>query len=298
MTAFGKKNSRRWGYLLIAPTIIGLLVLNIIPAIQTIIFSFFETGAFGKGHRFIGFDNYIKLFQDKQVWMATLNTFKYTLLFVPPTIIISLALAVILNQKLKGRSIYRTIFFLPMIASPAAVTMVWRWLYNKDFGLINYLIEKVGLNGVAWIENPNTALYAIAIIGIWSQIGYSMIIILSGLQEIPNDFYEAAEIDGASKWKQFISITLPLLSPTLFFISITSIMTGMQVFDVIYMMIGPSMPSYDTTVSLIYLFYNNSFTYGYQGYGSTIVVLLVIILMILTYIQVKLQSRWVNYMGE
>ncbi|MFD3099074.1 carbohydrate ABC transporter permease, partial [Streptococcus agalactiae] len=119
--------------------------------------------------------------------------------------------------KIKGKHVYRTIFFLPMVAAPAAVTMVWKWLYNTDFGLINFLLRKIGLNGLNWIEDPNIALYSIALIGIWSTVGYSMILILAGLQEIPKDFYESATIDGASAVKQFFSITLPLISPTLFF---------------------------------------------------------------------------------
>ncbi|AXY26182.1 sugar ABC transporter permease [Suicoccus acidiformans] len=298
MYAFGKKSSLRWGLALAAPTVIGLIILNIIPIFRTIYMSFFEVGAFGKSLTFVGFDNYKKLFQDEQILQATWNTLRYTLMFVPPTIVISLGLAVILNNKIAGRSIYRTIYFLPMVAAPAAVTMVWKWLFNRDFGLINYLLNQIGIESIAWIENPNVAPIAIAIIGIWSQIGYSMVLFLSGLQEIPKDYYEAADIDGASWWTKLWTITLPLLSPTIFFVSVTSIMTGMQVFDVIYMMVGPNMPSYDTTVSLVYLFYNNSFLYGQQGYGSTIVVYLVIILLILTYAQMKLQSRWVNYMGE
>src|SRR5699024_218747 len=171
--------------LLVAPTIIGLVILNIIPIFQTIYMSFFEVGAFGRDLSFVGFDNYIRLFQDEQIRQATWNTFKYTLMYVPPTIIISLLLAVLLNQKIAGRGIYRTIYFLPMVAAPAAVTMVWRWLYNKDFGLINYLLNKIGIESIAWIEDPKIALYSIVIIGIWSQIGYCMVLFLSGLQEIP-----------------------------------------------------------------------------------------------------------------
>ena len=137
-----KRNEFLWGWLFILPTMIGLMVLNIIPIFQTIYQSFFETGDFGKGNTFIGIGNYVKLFKDMEVWQALWNTVKYAIVEVPFSIVIALVLAVLLNKKLKGRSAYRTIFFLPMVAAPAAIAMVWRWLYNSDFGLINNLIKK------------------------------------------------------------------------------------------------------------------------------------------------------------
>lgn len=182
-----------------------------------------------------------------------------------------------------------------MVAAPAAVTMVWKWLYNTDFGLINYILRRLRLGAVNWIEDPKIALYSIALIGIWSTVGYSMILILAGLQEIPTDFYEAARIDGASPAKQFFSITLPLVSPTLFFVVVTSVIQSMQVFDVIYMMEDVRSPAYDKTVSLVYLFYNNSFKYSDKGYGSTIVMLLLLIILVITFVQMKVQKKWVHY---
>ncbi|HGI4861897.1 TPA: carbohydrate ABC transporter permease, partial [Streptococcus agalactiae] len=250
-----KWNEYLWGWALVAPTIIGLMVLNIIPIFQTLKMSFFKSGDFGQNDIFVGLDNYKRLIEDEQVWQATWNTFKYTLLVVPLTVILALVLATLLNSKIKGKHVYRTIFFLPMVAAPAAVTMVWKWLYNTDFGLINFLLRKIGLNGLNWIEDPNIALYSIALIGIWSTVGYSMILILAGLQEIPKDFYESATIDGASAVKQFFSITLPLISPTLFFVVVTSIIQAMQVFDAIYLMESVTSPAYNKTVSLVYLFY-------------------------------------------
>ena len=183
-----------------------------------------------------------------------------------------------------------------MVAAPAAVTMVWKWLYNYQYGLINHVLKSLGLESVNWIDNPKVAMISIAIIGIWSTVGYSMVLLLAGLQEIPRDYYEASNIDGASPVKQFFAITVPLVSPTLFFVLVTSIITAMQVFDVIYMMIDVTSPSYNSTVSLVYLFYNNSFKYSDKGYGSAIVMLLLLIIMIITVIQTKLQKKWVNYM--
>ena len=291
-----KKKTWIWGYGFIAPTVIGLLLLNIIPVFQTFYMSFHKSGAFGKGDKFIGFQNYIKLLNDPQVWQATWNTFKYMLLVVPPTLILALGLAVLLNGKIKGKGFYRTIYFLPMVAAPAAVTMVWRWLYNDQYGLINYVLAKFGLPPVNWIEDPTVAIYAIAVIGIWSTVGYSMVLLLAGLQEIPKDYYEAARIDGASPLKQLLTITVPLLSPQIFFVLVTSVISALQVFDVIYMMVSPQQPSYDQTVSLVYLFYNNSFKYSDKGYGSTLVIFLLVIIMIITVIQMRLQKKWVTYM--
>ena len=291
-----KWNEWRWAWFMVAPTIIGLIVLNIIPIFQTLYLSFFKSGAFGKGNVFVLFDNYKKMFGDPQVWYSVRNTLEYTCLVVPITTIIALLLAVAFNGKVKGKGIYRTIYFIPMVAAPAAVNMVWKWLYNEQYGLINHLLEKIGLDPIRWIDDPKVAMFSIAIIGIWASIGYSMVLLLAGLQEIPRDYYEASNLDGASKVKQFFSITIPLISPTLFFVLVTSIITAMQVFDVVYMLIDGASPSYDSTVSLVYLFYNNSFRYTNKGYGSAIVMLLLGIIMIITVIQTKLQKKWVNYM--
>jgi multiple sugar transport system permease protein len=289
-------NEWKWAYIMIAPTMIGLFVLNIIPIIQTIYLSFFKSGAFGKGNIYVGLDNYTKLFSDVQTWYAVRNTLVYTCLVVPLTMIIALIIAVILNKKIKGKNIYRTLYFIPMVAAPAAVTMVWNWLYNYNFGLINHILISLGLDKVKWTENPSISLGSIAVIGIWSLIGYCMVILLAGLQEIPRDFYEASNIDGASAINQFFNITLPLVSPTLFFVAVTSIISAMQVFDVIYMMIDVANPAYNSTVSLVYLFYNNSFKYTNKGYGSAVVVLLLAIIMLITVIQMKAQKKWVKYM--
>lgn len=286
----------KWAWFMIAPTMIGLIVLNIIPIFQTLYLSFFKSGAFGKGNIFVGLENYVTLIHDPQVWYAVRNTLVYTCIVVPVTTVIARLLAVALNGKMKGKGIYRTIYFIPMVAAPAAVTMVWKWLYNNQYGLINHFLNSIGLDSVNWIDDPKVAMISIAIIGIWRNIGYSMVLLLAGLQEIPRDYYEASNIDGASPVKQFFSITVPLVSPTLFFVLVTSIITAMQMFDVVYMMLDVTSPSYDSTVTLVYLFYNNSFKYSNKGYGSAIVMLLLAIIMIITVIQQKLQKKWVNYM--
>jgi multiple sugar transport system permease protein len=286
-----ERNEFIWGWLFILPTMIGLIILNIIPIFQTIYQSFFKTGDFGKGNIFIGADNYIKMFGDAEVWQAVINTFKYALIEVPFSIVIALVLAVLLNRKIKGRAAYRTIFFLPMVAAPAAIAMVWRWLFNSEFGLLNHVFG----TKINWISDPKIAVFAIGIIGVWSIIGYNMVLFISGLQEIPGDYYEAASIDGATGVKQFFKITIPLLSPTIFFVTITRVIGGLQVFDLIYMVMDKDNPALYKTQSLVYLFYQNSFVENNKGYGSTIVVLLLAIIMLITVFQMIAQKKWVHY---
>ncbi|MCI8864923.1 MAG: sugar ABC transporter permease [Lachnospiraceae bacterium] len=280
-----------WGWLFILPTMVGLIILNIIPIFQTIYQSFFKTGDFGKGNIFIGAENYIRLLSDGEVWQSVLNTFKYAIVEVPFSIALSLVLAVLLNRKMKGVSTYRTIFFLPMVAAPAAVAMVWRWLFNTEFGLLNHVFH----SSTQWISDPRIAVFSIAVIGIWSIIGYNMVLFLAGLQEIPRDYYEAADIDGANGIEQFFNITVPLLSPTIFFVSITRIIGGLQVFDLIFMVMDKNNPALYKTQSIVYLFYQNSFVENNKGYGSTIVVLLIAIIMVITVFQMVAQKKWVYY---
>ena len=280
-----------WGWLFILPTVIGLVVLNIIPIFQTLYQSFFKTGDFGKGNVFVGVENYVKVFGDHEVWQSLINTFKYAIVEVPFSIVIALVLAVLLNRKMKGRGIYRTIIFLPMVAAPAAVAMVWRWLFNSDFGLINNVFH----TSVKWVSDPKIAVFSIAVIGVWSIIGYNMVLFISGLQEIPHDYYEAAEIDGATGVKSFFHITVPLLSPTIFFVLVTRVIGSLQVFDLMYMVMDKSNPALEKTQSLVYLFYKYAFINKNMGYGATIVILLLIITMIITVFQMIGQKKWVFY---
>lgn len=280
-----------WGWLFILPTTIGLIILNIIPIFQTMYQSFFKTGDFGKGNIFVGLDNYVKVFGDGEVWQSLINTFKYAIIEVPFSICIALVLAVLLNRKMKFRSVYRTIIFLPMVAAPAAVAMVWRWLFNSDFGLLNNLFNV----DVKWISDPKIAVYSVAVIGVWSILGYNMVLFISGLQEIPHDYYEAAEIDGATGIKSFFHITIPLLSPTIFFVLVTRVIGALQVFDLMYMVMDKSNPALEKTQSLVYVFYKYAFINKNMGYGSTIVVLLLIITMIITVFQMIGQKKWVFY---
>ncbi|MDC7230216.1 MAG: sugar ABC transporter permease [Sphaerochaetaceae bacterium] len=284
-------NTFFWGWALILPTVIGLLVLNIIPMIATIYQSFHKTGDFGRGNIFIGFKNFQKLFSDEAVLQSIINTLKYTIAQVPFSVFIALVLAVMLNRKIIGRSVYRTIYFMPMVVAPAAIAMVWRWLYNSEFGLINNLFNL----DINWISNPSIAVFSIAIIGIWSDIGYNMILFLAGLQEVPKDYYEAADLDGASAVQSFLHITVPMISPILFFVIVTRMIAAMQVFDTIFMVMERSNPALYKTQSLVFLFYESSFVERDLGYGSTIVVVLLLIIMLITALQMIAQKKWVHY---
>ncbi len=280
-----------WGWLFILPTMIGLIVLNIYPMIDTIKQSFYKTGDFGKGNKFVGLANYEKVFGDSEVWQALANTAKYAIVEVPFSIVIALLLAVFLNKKLKGRDAFRTIFFLPMVVAPAAIAMVWKWLYNSNFGLINNTFN-IKVN---WISDPKIAIFSIAVIGIWSVLGYNMVLFLAGLQEVPRDYYEAASLDGANEWQQLKNITIPLISPTIFFVVVTRIIAAMQVFDLIYMLIDLNNPAWKKTESLVFLFYKYSFEQSKKGYGATVVVVLLAVILILTVIQLIGQKKWVHY---
>lgn len=283
------------GFLMVLPTIVGLCVLNVYPLCRTVYMSFFKSGSFGKW-TFIGLDNYINMFQDKSFWTVTRNTIVFMVMTVPVTVILGLLIAVLLNQKIKGKTIYRAIYFLPMVVAPAAVAMVWKWLFNTDYGIINQALAALHLpSRTNWIADPKTALLACAIVTIWSSVGYDAILILSGLQGISQSYYEAARIDGASPFQQFKSITVPMVSPTLFFVLMMRVMASLKVFDIIYMMIEKTNPAIRDCETILYNFYQETFVKNNKGYGSALVVWCVILIAIITIIQFIGQKKWVTY---
>ncbi len=286
-----KKREAIWGLAFVAPTMIGLLILNFYPMINTVYQSFCKTGDFGKGNVFVGLANYEAVFKDPTTWQALVNTVKYALIEVPLGVTISMLLAVFLQQKIIGKSFFRTIFFLPMVCAPAAVAMVWKWLYNQQFGLLNNLLH----GDVAWISDPNIAWISIGVIGVWSVIGYNMVLFIGGLQEIPKDYYEAAEIDGATGIRQFLHITVPLLSPTTFFIVQTRIIGALTIFDLMFMVMDKTNVALNKTQSIVYLFYTYAFTNGNKGYGAALVMVLVVFIMIITFALQKLEKKMVFY---
>ena len=290
MTA-AEKNEAKWALAFIAPTIIGLIVLNFYPAIDTVRQSFYKYGGLGRGMKFVGLENYAKMIQASETWQCLWNTVKYALVEVIPGVVIALILAVFLNKKLKGTSAFRTIFFLPMVCAPAAVAMVWKWLYNQQFGLLNNVFH----TNIAWISDPKIAWISVGIIGVWSVIGYNMVLFISGLQEIPGDYYEAAAIDGATGIRQFFHITVPLLSPTTFFIVQTRLIGALTVFDLMFMVMDKTNVALKNVMSLVYLFYDYAFTKSNKGYGAAIVMFLVVFIMIITFFMQKLEKKMVFY---
>ena len=286
-----ERNEELWGWAFVAPTIIGLLILNFYPIFNTVYQSFCKTGDFGKGNKFVGLANYSAVLAAPETWQSLWNTVKYAIVEVPFGIAIALVLAVLLNKKIAGRSLYRTIFFLPMVCAPAAVAMVWKWLYNTQFGLLNNTFH----TSVAWISDPNIAWISIGVIGVWSIIGYNMVLFIGGLQEIPGDYYEAASIDGASGVRQFFSITIPLLSPTTFFIVQTRIIGALTVFDLMFMVMDKTNIALKKVQSIVYLFYQYAFTNGNKGYGATLVMVLLVFIMIITVILQRIEKKVVYH---
>ena len=288
------KKGYGWGYLMISPLVLGLGVFYFYPVFKVFFDSFHEVGAFNQT-KWIGLANYEKMFQDPVMWQALGNTVKYVLIIVPCTIILALILATFLNMGIKGRSFFRVVYFIPAITMGAAVAMIWRWMYNGDYGIINFILNKLGMESVQFLSNPSTALVSISIVSIWSTVGYNMIILLAGIQGISKSYYEAAAIDGANRVKQFFHVTLPLVTPTLFFVMITSLISTFQTFDTIYMMVNKKSLAMEATQSMVVYFYRNAFEYSKKGYASALAVFLFLIIMVITAIQMKMQKKWVNY---
>lgn len=284
------RQEERWAWLMVAPTIIGLVVLNLWPFVQTIYTSFCEHLGFGH-YRFIGLDNFVRMFQNAEFWRATWNTVLFCLLTVPVGLFLSLLVAMLLNAKIKFRGGFRTIFFLPLVCAPAAVTMVWRFIFNGEYGILNQIFG----TRIGWITDPKFVMISCAIVAIWSNIGYDAVLLLAGLQNIPKTLYEANSIDGAGKVKQFFTITLPMVSPTLFVVMIMRLMSSVKVYDLIYMMVEETNPAVTSVQSLMYLFYRSSFVAGERGYGSAIVLWTVLLIGLVTLIQFYGQKKWVNY---
>lgn len=283
-----------YGYAMIAPLTLGLGVFFLWPVVKVFWDSFHNVGAFNQ-RSWAGLDNYFKMFKDPIMWQALANTCKYVIVIVPIMITIALILASLLNTGIKGRSFFRVIYFIPAITMGAAIAMIWNWMYNGDFGIINAILEALGFERQLFVTNPDIALYCICVVSIWSSVGYNMIILLAGIQGISKSYYEAAAIDGASGIQQFFNITLPLVTPTLFFVMITSLISTFQMFDAIFMLVPKTGLAMEATQSMVVYFYRNAFDYSKKGYASALAVFLFLIIMIITAIQMKVQDKWVNY---
>jgi multiple sugar transport system permease protein len=283
-----------WALVFLGPTALGIAVFYLWPTVRTLIISFTKSGPFG-GSEWVGIENYTRLFQDPELIGALRNTAIYTviaLIGIP----IAVGVAALLNTAgLKGRSAYRTLYFIPVVTMPAAIALVWRMIYNGDYGVLNAALGAVGIEGRSWLTDPNTALIAIAVVGIWAGLGTNIVIFLAGLQGIPDTIMEAADLDGAGPVRKFFSITIPLLSPSIFFVSVISVIGALQVFDLIYMMLGRSNPAMPNTRTVVYLFYEAGFLDNDRGYAAAVAFLLLVIILILTIVQFRLQKKWVHY---
>lgn len=285
------------GYMFILPLLIGVVAFNFIPFLLNLFYSLTDLNSFGKWN-FIGTENFVRLFNDPLFYKSIGNTFLYVITTVPPMVIISICIANLLNKNIKGKGIYRTIYFLPVVTMASASTLVFQWMFNSRFGLVNQFLELIGVGGQLWFTDPNLARVVIIIFIIWSGLGYKIMIFLGGLQSIPESYYEAASIDGATSFEQFIHITIPLLTPSIFFIVIWSLIGSFQLFDVVFMLIKPGSPAYDSTITMTRYFYDLGFTLGDKGYASGVALILFLIIMSITIVQFKLQNRWVHYSDE
>lgn len=289
-----KRKEKIIGLLFILPLFIGLIIFYIIPFFQTLFYSFTDLGAFGK-YTTVNMSNYIKLVDDIEVKKALLNTFKIVIVTVPIITFLSIILSTLLNAKIKFARTYRVLYIVPSIMMPSLVALIWRWLLNADYGLINNILRSLSLPSPNWLSDKKYVLFSVIIVYIWSKVGYNTIIFLSGLKDIPECYYEAASLDGAGSINQFFNITLPLLSPSIFFVVVTSFIESFQVFDLIFIMVTENSIAIENAQNLVYLFYKYSFMLHEKGYASAIAIVLFFIIMIFTIIHLKFQDKFIYY---
>ncbi|GHO86829.1 carbohydrate ABC transporter permease [Dictyobacter formicarum] len=281
-----------WGYFFILPQMIGLLAFALIPLIAVFYYSANNWDGLGP-MTFVGFQNYIDQFNSPDLHIALWNTLYYTILTVPGGLILALLAALGLNN-VRGKTIYRVIYFMPVVTSSVAVAVIWGWLLNSDFGLINILLKDwFHIHGPGWITDSRFVIPSIAMLSIWSSLGFNMIIFLAGLQGIPATYAEAARIDGANRLQLFFRVTLPMLTPTLFFTTVLSVISSFQVFDQAFVLTGggPGKDSY----TIVYHIYHLGFEQNQFGGASSAAVILFAILLVLTLLQLWFQRRWVTY---
>lgn len=284
--AFRKTLSKTWtSYLFILPNIIGVLVFLGYPILFSAYMSL-TNWDFVSAAKFVGLRNYVRLFtQDPYFWTSLKVTTTYVLMFVPGVLVASLVLALAMNQKLRGIRFVRTAIFIPVVTSMVAVSIVWVWLLSKDFGLVNMALRGLGLPAIGFLTNESTALPSIAVVGIWKAMGYNAIILLASLQGVPKLLYEAADIDGANSWQKFWNVTLPLIAPSLVFVTITSMIGAFQVFDQAFIMTagGPG----DATYVYNFYFYRQAFGQLKMGYASAMAYILFLVMFVATIIQLR-----------
>ena len=250
------KRRKMWGWIFVAPQLIGLVIFALIPLIMSFGISFNEWDGIAPTMKFVGFSNYIRQFANEDFKKSLLNTVIYSIMFIPLDLVLALALALAV-QKIKGKTLYRLFYFMPVVTGSVSVGVIWTWILNGDFGLLNTVLAAIGIEGPKWLTDTRWVLPSIVLVSVWWNVGYNMVLLLAGLQNIPESYYEAAKIDGAGKWQIFKSITIPMLSPTLFFVLIMTMISSFQVFDQAFVMTsgGPVKASY----TFVYHIYQNAF---------------------------------------
>jgi multiple sugar transport system permease protein len=288
----GSRKETLLGWLFIAPETIGIVVLGAFPLLFSLYLSFTDWDLVSglKGINYVGFDNYIQLFQESKFYITLKNNLMYTAATVPLSIIIALVIAVVIHSVLYFKGYFKVVFFIPYIATTVAVAAVFSVLFHPSQGVINNLLMSFGImDPPKWLGSTDFALWSIIIIAVWQVIGYNVVIYLAGLTAIPDDLYEAAEIDGANKWKQFTRITVPMLGTTTFFLTITSVINSFKVFDLVAFLTGGG-PRNATNV-LVYYLYEEGFQKFRMGYAATLSWVLFIVIGIITLLTVRMQRN-------
>lgn len=280
-----------WGYAFIAPQLVGMIIFSLLPLVFSLGLAFFKWDFMGKPV-FVGMGNFIHQFHDETFLISIKNTLLFVIYTVPLGVVVAMILAVCVN-KVMCKTFFRAIFFAPVITSGVAVSLMWIWMYNKDFGIINYVLTQIGMQKVDWLGNPSTVLPALVVVSVWGGCGYDMVIYLSGMQQVPKVYYEAAEIDGAGGFTKFFYITLPLMTPTVFFMVIMSIIGTFQSFDRIAVMTqgGPL----NASRTMVFDIYENAFKFSKFGEGTASAMVLFVIILSITILQNVLSKHWVNY---
>jgi len=285
-----------WGYVFALPWLVGLAVFWLGPILASFYLSFTKYDILSPPE-FIGLENFrVAFFEDKLFWPSVGRTFEYSLITVPLGLIGSLALAALLNRPARGVSLFRALFFLPSLIPSVALALLWIWLFDSNLGLINFALQTVGLPGPGWFASEQWSMPALVITYVWSAWGGStMLIFLAGLQGVDRTLLEVAQIDGAGRWATFRNVTLPMISPTIFFNFVLGVIAGLQVFTIAYVATGGG-PSYTTWFYALHI-YNHAFSYLELGYGSALAWLFVVALLAFTYFQFLLSRRWFYYGG-
>jgi multiple sugar transport system permease protein len=281
-----------WGYLLIAPMMTGFSIFFLFALVVSLGLSMTNWEVL-TAPQWVGLSNYAKLPQDAEFLTALRNT---AMLAIPNVILrltFSLCIALALNSRIRFRAFYRAIFFMPVLTMPVATATIWKWLFDPQFGPINAQLSRFGLPQPEWLNHPETAIIAVVIVLLWSGVGYDMVIYLAGLQSIPREYYEAAQIDGASAVRQFRDITLPLLTPTTFFLMVIAIIGSLQVFDLVFIMARVGNTNRFPTI--VYYIYQEGFQNFRMGYAITVAWVLLLVILVFTLLQFRLQRRWVHY---